>query len=103
MKDGKCVDYCKVNNICNDEHCHHDCKNEILCCEAKACKCAAELFCTVAERLSCEIKMARSSRELACLIELSNSFLIASAQKENALSSVLCCLGVNEEQMLKCP
>jgi len=74
----------------------HGCDCDIICAQARVCKCESDLFCAITTRLSCEIKYARNLRELACLIELANGFMLASAQKENALGNVLCCLGCSK-------
>lgn len=80
---GGCNPHCRD---CDDHTPHNkECEEHIVCSQAKVAECEAKLFCEVTQRLGCEIRHACGLKELTRLVNLTNSFLEASAQKEKTL------------------
>lgn len=90
----------------NNENIYIDCfpeeeHNKSKKCDVKKCNCyilnsqvavsncEAKLFCKVIQRLICEINHACDLNELAKVIEITNSFLCASASKEKSIASII--------------
>ncbi|NMA37092.1 MAG: hypothetical protein GX942_02165 [Papillibacter sp.] len=65
------------------------CENVILCSQAKVSVCEAQLFCTASERLVCELNKAKNVCEIKMIVEIINSLLKSSAEKELAFAEII--------------
>lgn len=84
-------DYCSNDKSLAEtsSNCIDDYKCSIIINQASVSKCEAKLFCLITERLCYEIKRAQGLGELKYLINLANSFLLASASKETAIADII--------------
>ena len=66
---------------CNDnsmlDSYYHNCVQDIICSKAQISICKAELYCTIAQKLSCEIAHACCMQEFADLLRIARHFLEA--------------------------
>jgi hypothetical protein len=79
-----------------------DCGNMILCSQARVSFCEAKLFCAAADRLICELNKAKNICEIKFVIEIINTLLKSSAEKELSLAEIIKAANMPEEIPYEC-
>lgn len=96
------VDYCVHEKHCDDKCNPEDCKCNIICDQARVINDEAKIFSHITNRLICELCKANSLDEIKQIIDMENSFLYASAEKEKAVAKVLTSCAQEKNGKLEC-
>ncbi|AVX30102.1 MAG: hypothetical protein ACOY3H_03525 [Bacillota bacterium] len=87
---------------CNQAIYTRHCLPCILGTQGPVTRCEAQLFCEIAHRLRKEVVKACDFEQLAQVVRLANSFLLASAAKEKAIATLIAATREPEEHEHEC-